>query len=97
VRWAISKLLADRDQDARGAVVIVWLRALGLDAGIDVVGNDVVRATRLVLVDHGGALAVVAHARHQVTQARAAVGCELVARVPQVAEMQAGMPMDATA
>jgi hypothetical protein len=44
--------LADRNQDARGAVVIIiWLAALGFDVSLDVVRDDLVRAARLVRAD----------------------------------------------
>ena len=65
------------------------LRLLGLDVGVDRAGDRLVRAARLVLVDHGRALAVVAHPRHQVPQARAAGRRERVARMPQIMKMQA--------
>jgi len=79
VRRAISGPLADRHQDASGAVVIVWLAALGFDVSVDVVGNSLVGAVRLVLVDHGGPLAVVAHASHEILDLRAFSSGERVA------------------
>jgi hypothetical protein len=57
---------------------LVTLALLTFDVGVDGVGYRLVRAARLVLVDHRGPFGVVAHPRHQVTQARAAVGRELV-------------------
>jgi hypothetical protein len=45
-------------------------------------------APRLVLVDHRGALGVVARACHEIAQPGPAVGGELVAGVPQVVEVQ---------
>jgi hypothetical protein len=44
---------------------------------VSIAGYHLVSAARLVLVDHRGPLGVVAHTRHQITQARAAVGREL--------------------
>jgi len=43
----------------------------------------------LVLVDHRGPFAVVAHPGHQVPEPRAASGREMVTRVPKIMEMQA--------
>jgi len=42
-----------------------------------------------VLVDDRGTLAVVAHPRHQILQARAAGCCEVVPGVPEIMEVQA--------
>jgi len=53
---AINGPLADRHQDARRAVVIVLASALGFDVRVDVAGDYLVRAARLVLVDQGGPL-----------------------------------------
>ena len=47
-----------------------------------------VRAARLMLVDHGGPLAVVTHAGHQILDPRAAGGSEGVTSVAKVVEMQ---------
>jgi hypothetical protein len=60
-------------------VVIVALALPGLDVGVDRVGYRLVRAARLVLVDHRRPLTVVTHASHQISQGGAAVGRELVA------------------
>ena len=48
----------------------------------------VLSAPRLVLVDHGGPLAVVAHARHEILDARTASSREGVTSVAQVVEVQ---------
>src|SRR5450755_4336896 len=56
---------------------------------VDRVRDRLVRASCLVLVDHGRAFAVVTHPRHQIPQARAAGRGECVARVPQIVEMKA--------
>ena len=42
-----------------------------------------------MLVDDRGALAVVAHPGHQILQARAAGGCEVVPGVPKIMKVQA--------
>ena len=71
---AINVQLAHRDQCTRLAVVIV--AALhGLDVPVDRAGDRLVRAARLVLVDHRGSLAVVAHPRHQVLAIALAPNC----------------------
>jgi hypothetical protein len=67
--------------------LVVELALLVFDVGVDGVGYRLVRAARLVLVDHGGPFGVVAHARHQVSQACAAVGGELVSGVAEVVVM----------
>ena len=61
---------------------------LVVEVRVDLVGDRLVRAARLVLVDHPGPPGVVAHPRHQVTQPGPAVGGELVAGVPQVVKVQ---------
>jgi hypothetical protein len=61
---AISVQLANRDERAPGAIVIVSA-ALGHDVDIYGTRDRLVRAARLVLVDHRRPLAVVAHPRHQ--------------------------------
>ena len=85
---AINGPLADRHQDASGAIAIVWLAALGLHVCVNVAGDDFVRAARLMLVDHGGPLVVVTHAGHQILDPRAASGSEGVTRMAKVVEMQ---------
>src|ERR1700722_18998263 len=69
-------------------LVAVVLAALVVHVLVDGVGYGLVRAARLVLVDHRGALGVVAHARHEIAQPGPAVGGELVAGVPQVVEVE---------
>ena len=60
-RCAINVPLARRDQRPSQAVVAILVRAsLGADVGLDRIHDRRVGAARLVLVDHGGALAVVA-------------------------------------
>ena len=54
---AINGPLADRHQDARRAVVIIVIAsALSFDVRVDVAGDDLVCAARLVLVDQGSPL-----------------------------------------
>jgi hypothetical protein len=55
--------------------------------GVDRAGDRLVRAARLVLVDHGRALAVVAHPRHQILDPRPAGG-ERVPGVPEIMNVQ---------
>jgi hypothetical protein len=57
------------------------LALLVVDVLVDGVGYSLVRAARLVLVDHRGPLGVVAHARHEIAQRGPAVDRELVAGV----------------
>ena len=87
-RRAINVQLARWDQRTRRAVVIV-VSPLGLDMGVDGVGDPLVSATRLVLVDHRGPLAVMPHPCHQVLETCSAVGGELVSGMAQVVEVQA--------
>jgi hypothetical protein len=61
----------------------------GLDVGVDGARNSQVSPTGLVLIDDRGALAVVAHPRHQILQARAA-GCrEVIPGMPEIMKVQA--------
>ncbi len=62
---------------------------LAFDMRVDRARDHLVSATRFKLVDHRSPFAVVPNTRHQVTQARSAVGRNLVACVPKVVEMQA--------
>ena len=56
---AINVQLACGHQDpGRSAVAVVLVVLFGLDVSIDSVGDPLVSSTRLVLVDHGGALAL---------------------------------------
>jgi hypothetical protein len=82
--------LADWDEYASRPVIVVWVVVLGSrDLIIDRIGDGTVGSARLVLVDHRGALAVVPHAGHQVTQPGTAASREMVAGVAQVVEVQA--------
>ena len=74
--------LGGHERPGRTAVVLVVLALLVVDVRVDRVGDGLVRAPRLVLVDHGGPLGVVAHPGHEVAQSGPAVGGELVAVVP---------------
>jgi hypothetical protein len=66
---AINVPLACGDQDPSRAVVsLVVLAALGLDVGVDPARNGRIGAASLVLVDHGGTLAVVSHSGHEIFQ-----------------------------
>ena len=88
---AINGPLASGDQCAgRPVLVVAAAGLLGLDVRVDGVCDRLVSALGLVLVDHRGSFAVVSHPGHQVPEPGAAVGRELVSRVPQVVEMQAG-------
>jgi hypothetical protein len=49
-------------------------------------------ATSLVLVDHGGSVAIVTHPRHEVLEACAAGRGERVSGIAQAVEMQTGRP-----
>jgi hypothetical protein len=60
-----------------------------VDVNVNGIRDFFIGAVRLVLVDHGGPFAVVAHPGHQVPEPRAAAGGEVVARVSEVMEMQA--------
>ena len=87
---AINGPLANRHQGARRAVIVVIFSllalALGFDMGVDVAGDDLVRAARLVLVDKRGPFAVVAHPRHEILDPRAASGGEGVAGMAKIVE-----------
>jgi hypothetical protein len=61
----------------------------GLDVGVDRARDGQVSPTGLVLIDDRGALAVVAHPGHQILQARAAGGREVVPGVPEIMKVQA--------
>jgi hypothetical protein len=80
---AINVQLAN-ERPARAIVVVGLVVALGVDVRVNRIGDPLVSAACLVLVDQRGALAVVAYPGHQVLKSRAAVRCELVTRVPQV-------------
>ena len=56
------------------------------------VGNRPIPVGDGVLVDQRSAHAVVPHPRHQVAQGRPGLGRQVVARVAQVVEVQAGCP-----
>jgi len=71
------------------AVVIVRAAALGFDLGIDAVGDDLVRAACLMLVDQGGPFAVVAHPGHQILDPGPARSSKGVTGVPQIMEVHA--------
>jgi hypothetical protein len=86
---AINGPLADRHRGASSAIVIVWLPALGFNVSINVARDDLVRAARPVLVDHGGSLAVVAHPCHKILDPSAASGSEGVAGMAKIVEVQA--------
>ena len=80
---AIGVQLASRNEPLGRSIVIIALVALGLDVRVDRIRDPLVSATRLMLVDQRGTLAVVPHPCHQVPKTRAAVRRELVARMPQ--------------
>jgi hypothetical protein len=95
---AISVPLTGGDQDrGRAVLVAIVLALLTLDVGVDGLGDGLVGAGGLVLEDHRGALAVVAHAGDQVPECDAALRGELASGMAQVVEVQACMPIDATA
>jgi hypothetical protein len=94
---AISVPLAQRNERARLAVIVLVAALLGLDVSVDRVRDRLVRAACSVLVDHGRPFAVVTHPRHQIPQARAAGRCERVARVPQIVTCGPSAPIDFTA
>ena len=85
-RRAIS--VPHRHQDAGRAVVIVSASAFGFDMSVDAVGNDSVRAARLVLVDQRGPLAVMPHPGHQILDPRAARSSKGVTGMAKVVEVQ---------
>jgi hypothetical protein len=64
-----------RDQCPGSAVVIVGPGLLGIDVGVDRVGDGGVGAACHVLVDHRGTFAVVPHPGHEIFEARAAGRC----------------------
>lgn len=70
------RAISNRHQDASSAIVIVSLAAFGLDVSVNVAGDDLVRAARLMLVDHGGSLArsLAAARKTEHTKTREAVG-----------------------
>ena len=72
----------------RGEVVAVVPGSLSVYVSVDRVRDGSVGAACLVLVDNGGAFAIVPHPGHQVSQARAAGRCERVAGMSQVVEVQ---------
>jgi len=79
-----------RGRDGPGsATVIVSLALLGLHVSVDRIGDGRIGATRLVLVDDRGTLAVVTHPRHQVFESHAAPGRPRVPRVPEIMKLQA--------
>src|SRR6266851_7331391 len=86
---AISGPLAHGGEHARRTVVVIVVALLGLDVCVDGVGDRLVRAARLMLVDHGRSLAVVTHPRHEIPQARATGRRERVAGMAQIVKMQA--------
>ena len=73
-------------------VIVALVVALGLDVEVDRVRDPLVSASCRVLVDQRGTFALVPHPRHQVLKSRAAVGRELVTRMPQVMNMEASSP-----
>src|ERR1022692_3155831 len=86
---AISGPLARGSQCTGGPVLIVAaLGLLALDMRVDRIGDRLVSALSLMLVDHRGPLAVVAHPGHQVPEPGAAPGREVVTGVAKVVEMQ---------
>ena len=81
--------LAREDQSPGRSVIVVVLALLALDVSADGVRDELIGAAGLVRVDHRGALAVVAHAGHQVPERGAALRGELVSDMAQVVEVQA--------
>ena len=82
--------LARRDQRACGAVIVVSIGVLlSLDMRVDRLRNRLVSTLCLMLVDHRGAFAVVAHPRHQISQARTALGRQVIARMTEIMKVQA--------
>ena len=73
----------------RSAIISVSLALLRLHVSVDRIGDGCIGAACFVLVDDRGALAVVAHPRHQVSESHAAPGRPRVPRVPEIMEMQA--------
>jgi hypothetical protein len=71
--------------------------SVALDHIVDGVGNEAAGLRSSVLVHHGGTHAVMAHAVHQVPQARAARSSQRVAGMAKIMKMQPGAPMAATA
>ena len=86
---AINVPLARGHDGPGGAADIVSIALLGLNVSVDRVGDGGVGATCFVLVDDRGALAVVAHPRHQISKPHAAPGRPGVPRMPQIMEVQA--------
>ena len=81
--------LARVDDGPRSATVIASLALLRLHVSVDRIGDGRIGAACFVLVDDRGALAVVAHPRHQVSKPDAAPGRPCVPRVPEIMKMQA--------
>ena len=70
--------LASGDQHTSRAVIIVSeVRSLALNPGVYSIGDRLIRAQRLVLLDERGRLTVVAHPRHKISKTRAASGREV--------------------
>jgi len=89
-RRAINVPFPSGDQGPGSAILTGAVSALlALDVRVNRAGYHLIGAARHMLVDHRGPLTIVAHARHQVPQACAAGGRELVPSVPQVVKMQA--------
>jgi hypothetical protein len=89
---AISVQLASGNQRTGCTVILAALVALGLDVRVDRIRDPPVSATRLMLVDQRGTLAIVPHPCHQIPQASTTVRRELVTRMPQVMDVQARGP-----
>jgi hypothetical protein len=84
------RAISRRDQRACGAVIVVSVVALlSLDMRVDRLRNRLVGTLRLVLADHRGAFAVVAHPRHQISQACTARGRQVIAGMAEIMKVQA--------
>jgi len=82
--------LASSDKPTSRAVIVVsGVGSLAFNAGVNGAGDGLVCTKRLVLVDERGPLTVVTHPHHAIPKTHAAPGREVIARMPQVVEMQA--------
>jgi hypothetical protein len=60
--------LADRDETSRAIIVVSVVCPVSLNEGVYSAADGLVGAAGLVVADHGCALAVVPHPRHEVSQ-----------------------------
>jgi hypothetical protein len=77
-----------RNESAGQAIIVSVLLADVVEVSVYRVRDGLVSAPRFVQVDHGGALAVVAHPRHQILDPGTRSRDEVVADVTQVMEVQ---------